>query len=138
MNKNIKDSLKDLKNYIPEDFQKRAQDLAKNPKELFLLISKADKKAHSKKTRKAFDGLWEDLKALFRLIKAWATLDYNNVQWQTVILGIMGILYFITPLDAVIDYLPFGLVDDAFVLTYIFSVIRSELEEFKAWEETKE
>lgn len=126
-----------LRNYISESTLKKAKELAKNPKELFTIIGEADAKAHTSKAKKAFDGLIEDLKALFRLVKAWATLDYNQVQWQTIILGITGILYFISPFDAIFDLLPFGLIDDAYVVATIIGMIKTELEEFKKWETAK-
>ncbi len=129
--------IENLKNYINDDLIKKAQELAKNPKELFGILGKADSKAHTNKAKKAFDGVIEDLKTLFRLVRAWSTLDYNQVQWQTIVLGIIGILYFLTPFDAVFDLLPFGLVDDAFVLSTIIGMIKTEIDEFKEWEKSQ-
>jgi uncharacterized membrane protein YkvA (DUF1232 family) len=53
---------------------------------------------------------------------------------------IMGLLYFVSPIDFVPDFLPGGLIDDAFVLGLIIRQIKTDLYKYKEWKEisTKE
>ena len=49
-----------------------------------------------------------------------------------------AMLYLVSPLDVVPDWVPFGgLLDDALVLAAIFALSRSDLDEYLAWASRK-
>jgi len=45
------------------------------------------------------------------------------------------LLYFVSPIDFVPDFLPGGLIDDAFVLSLIIRQIKTDLYKYKEWKE---
>ena len=97
------------------------------------LLHKARLKAE--RTPGALAGVWEDLQTLFRMLKTWISGDYRGTSWQTILLVITAILYFVMPLDVIPDFIAaLGFVDDVAVIAYIVSTIREELETFAEWE----
>jgi uncharacterized membrane protein YkvA (DUF1232 family) len=81
-------------------------------------------------------GVWEDLQLLFRMLKSWLSGDYPGASWQTILLVVTAILYFVMPLDVIPDFIAgLGFFDDAAVIAYIVSIIKDELVAFAEWED---
>ena len=116
-----------------ERVRKRAANLIGNPEKLRALLRRASEKAREK--RGLLEGVWSDLMALLRLLRAWVTGEYKGVTWQTMLLVTTAILYFVMPLDVIPDFLAgWGFLDDAAVIGYVVRAIRGELERFYEWE----
>jgi len=116
-----------------ERVKKRAAALIENPAGLRALLRRAGEKAKEK--RSLLEGVWSDLMALLRLLRAWVTGEYKGVTWQTMLLVTTAILYFVMPLDVIPDFLAgWGFLDDAAVIGYVIRAIRGELERFLSWE----
>jgi len=112
--------------------KKKAEDFAYDKEKTVHLIEEAIEKAN--KNKGALKEIWENLLALFRLVKAWAMGQYKDVPWQTVILAITAIIYFVNPFDLIPDFLPGGYVDDATVVGFVINSIINDLDAFKNWE----
>ena len=79
--------------------------------------------------------LWDDLQTAIRLARAWGRRDYRGVAVSTVVLVVAGLLYLLSPIDAIFDAIPvLGFVDDALVLGWVFKQVRFELDVFREWE----
>ncbi|NPV92065.1 MAG: DUF1232 domain-containing protein [Firmicutes bacterium] len=79
--------------------------------------------------------VWNELTSLFRLIKAWVDGSYREIPKQTLALIVGGLLYFLSPVDLVPDFLAgLGLLDDAVILGWIIRNVRGEIERFTEWE----
>lgn len=64
----------------------------------------------------------------FEMIKDYRQGDYRKMPWLTIAMVAAGVLYFINPMDLIPDMIPgIGLVDDALVLTAVFTALRSDL-----------
>jgi uncharacterized membrane protein YkvA (DUF1232 family) len=75
---------------------------------------------------------------LGRLIKAYATGQYREVPWKTILLIVAAVIYFINPLDLVPDIIPLtGLTDDFAVLLWVYNSVSDEIEKFLTWEKTQ-
>ena len=93
--------------------------------------------AKAQKNKGALARVFADLGALIRLLKAWAARRYRTVPWRTVSLAIAALLYFVSPLDAMPDFIPgLGLLDDVFIVTWVMRAIQKDLEKFRVWEGT--
>ena len=57
----------------------------------------------------------EIIKLLFGIVGDWATGKYTEIPTGAII-AIIGLLYFVSPIDLIPDFLPRGLIDDAVVL----------------------
>ena len=72
---------------------------------------------------------------LGRLIKAYATGQYREVPWKTILLIVAAVIYFVNPLDLVPDIIPLtGLTDDFAVLLWVYNSVSNEIEKFLEWE----
>lgn len=79
-------------------------------------------------------GLREDLSLLQALCLAWWRGEYRSVSRPALIAAVAGLLYFLSPMDAIPDWLPgLGFVDDLAVLGWVMRKWSGELEAFKAW-----
>lgn len=80
---------------------------------------------------------WGDLQVLARLVRAFARGDYRDVSRGTIGLIVGALVYFVSPIDAILDHLPLaGYLDDAAILAWVMSEVRSEIEAFRSWEAT--
>lgn len=58
--------------------------------------------------------------------------------WSSKTMVIAGLLYFISPIDLLPDYIPIlGYIDDAFVMSVVMNAMASEIERFKEYSEQK-
>ncbi|MGD6841741.1 YkvA family protein [Bacillus infantis] len=132
-----------MKIFKKEDYEKeykkyesRAAKYLNDPGKTSGLLSKASKKADSRKN--ALSEVWDKLQLLFELIKAYSKGQYRDISAKTAVTVIAGILYFVSPLDLVPDFLAgIGILDDAAIIGFIIKQIANELERFKLWRETQ-
>ena len=76
----------------------------------------------------------DELKALLRLIRAYAKGEHRDVSKESMVIIVGAILYVVSPIDLIPDVLPIGLLDDAAVLGFALNMVREEVEAFRAWE----
>jgi uncharacterized membrane protein YkvA (DUF1232 family) len=121
-------------------FGKKAKEYAGDKKKTQKLVNDAMKKAKRSKKEGSFEEIWDNIQLLFQLAKDWSTAQYTQIPIGSMIAIIMGLLYFVSPIDFVPDFLPGGLIDDAFVLSLIIRQIKTDLYKYKEWKEisTKE
>ena len=91
-----------------------------------------DKMSSVGRSGTTFQRVREDLMTLVELLKAYATGEYRDVPRKSLLLVAAGILYFVTPIDVIPDFLlGFGYLDDLTVLTYVIGIVRDEIERFR-------
>jgi uncharacterized membrane protein YkvA (DUF1232 family) len=82
--------------------------------------------------------LLADLRGVWRLLGAYLRGDYRAVRLRSVLATVVGLLYFLSPVDLIPDvFLLLGLTDDAIVASLVFTVLRNELAGFRAWEDRR-
>ncbi len=70
---------------------------------------------------------------------AWAKGDYSGVSNANLVVIVGAVLYFLTPIDLVPDFVPVaGFVDDASVIAWAVAAVKEELAKFKAWQGSAE
>ena len=75
------------------------------------------------------------MRTIFRLIKAWISGRYRVVPWRTIGLLAITVLYAISPIDLIPDYIPLiGVVDDATLLGFLLRSIVKDVKSFTEWE----
>lgn len=115
-------------------FGKKAKDYANDKKKTQKLVRDAMKKA--KKTG-PFEEIWDKVQLLFGIVKDWSSGEYTEVPTGTIIAIIIGLLYFVSPIDLIPDFLPGGIIDDALVLGLIFKQVNNDLDKYKEWLEER-
>ena len=118
-----------------ERAKKKAENVARDPEKVKKIIDSALHKATATKTSSQFQEISDKLQALVRMLRSWINRDYRIIPWQTIILSITAIVYFVTPFDAIFDFIPFlGFADDVAVLTAVLASINHDLDKFMEWE----
>jgi uncharacterized membrane protein YkvA (DUF1232 family) len=116
----------------------RAAQYAKDPDRLKDLTRRARQKVESTGRAGPFRDLRDSLALLFRLVRAYAKGEYREIPWQSLVLIVAAILYFLTPIDVIPDFVvALGYLDDAAVLAWVMSTAGSELERFRHWEASR-
>lgn len=104
-----------------------------DPAEAAALVARGMKKASRHKD--ALKKGWEDLTGMMRLVKAWTSGSYKDVPVQTIVLAVAAVAYFVSPIDAIPDFIPVaGFLDDVTVIGLVISSIRGDVAQFRKWE----
>ncbi len=118
------------------DAKASAADYARDPARLQGLLDRAKRKARAQQRRLA--GVWDALMAAMRLLRAYARGDYRDIPWSSLLSIIATVIYFVTPLDLIPDFLlAFGLIDDAALIGWILSSLKGDIDRFIDWERTQ-
>lgn len=117
---------------IKKGFNTKAEDYFNDKDKTKKLVDEAKKKA---KNKGPLEDLWENIQLLFGIISDWATGKYTEIPKGSIIAIIIGLLYFVSPIDLIPDFLPGGLLDDAAVLALVIAQVKSDLNKYKQWRE---
>jgi uncharacterized membrane protein YkvA (DUF1232 family) len=113
--------------------KKKAERLVENPLAVLRAADRASDRAQT--ARGPLGRIWDDLQTALRLARAWSRRDYRGVTRGSIVLLVAGLLYLVSPIDAIIDAIPvLGFLDDALVLGWVFRQVRWELDAFREWE----
>lgn len=121
---------------IFQAFTKDAEEYHNDPRRAEELARGAYQRAHEHR-KGPIARVWDDLMTFLRLIKAWATGKYRQMPWKSMAMVIGAVLYFVSPIDAIPDFIPIiGFMDDAFVIAWTMRTIRKDVRAFREWEDT--
>ncbi len=122
-----------------EKTKSKAEEYLRDPKKTKKLLEDAAKKSNRyEKNRGPLDKVWSYLTALYRLLRAYFRGEYRDIPWTSIVLATVGIIYFVSPIDLIPDFIPVvGLVDDAGVIFLVVKQIKADLDNFLAWEITQ-
>lgn len=78
--------------------------------------------------------LKDDVRLLQSLCVAWWRGEYRAISPKALVTIVAGLLYFVSPLDAIPDWLlGVGFLDDIAVLGWVLKTVSDELDAFRAW-----
>ncbi|MFY4776795.1 YkvA family protein [Metabacillus sp. RGM 3146] len=121
-----------LKKYAP-----RAKAYLNDKKKTEGLLKNAAVKAS--KNRGSLKSVWQRLTLLAEALKAWKTGEYPHFPRKSLIMIVIAILYFVTPLDFIPDFIfGFGILDDAAVIAFVVKQIGKDLNDFEKWKEQRD
>ncbi|MBJ6107825.1 DUF1232 domain-containing protein [Hymenobacter sp. BT523] len=81
---------------------------------------------------------WETLQTMFRLIKASISGEYTGVPGTTVAAAVAVLIYFLSPIDLIPDFIPvLGLLDDVALVAWFSTTLKHEMDKFHEWELTR-
>lgn len=78
--------------------------------------------------------LWRDINLMIGLASDYSRGNYTQIPWNVLAAVIGAILYFVSPVDVVPDFIPVvGYVDDALVIKLALEIARPDLESYAEW-----
>ena len=114
----------------------RAEGLVRNPKELLSVLTLAERRL-DRVSAGPLTPIKKDVQTLLRLMRAYGEGRYREVSGKNLALAGLGIMYLVSPLDVLPDFLPGGFFDDAAVIGFVVKKIRTELVAFEIWEQSQ-
>ena len=121
-----------------DDATRKAKSVINNPRKKKKLVDAASRIASSGKHSLKVFGITGKIRPLIRMVRCSASREYLDTPWQTIVLITAALIYFVSPFDAIADFIPIiGVVDDAAVISVVFASISKDVEKFIAWETTK-
>ena len=114
----------------------RAEQYIRDPEKSKELLDKAYKKTNTyEKSGGPLTEFWRDLKTLMRMLKSYTRHEYTHIAWGSLLLVVAAIIYFVSPIDLLPDWVPLaGFVDDAAITVFVISQLRADLAKFTRWE----
>jgi uncharacterized membrane protein YkvA (DUF1232 family) len=95
-------------------------------------LNKAMNKAN--KVKGALDKVWENLILMFQVVRDWISGKYKDIPVGSIIAIVAALLYFISPIDAIPDFIPgIGYIDDVFVIGIVVAQINNDLKKYDKW-----
>jgi uncharacterized membrane protein YkvA (DUF1232 family) len=116
-----------------------AEGYIKQPSRLKSLLTDAYKKASEKNDVGTIaHEAWDTLQTMFRLIKASVSGEYTGVPTSTVAAAVAVLIYFISPIDLIPDFIPvLGMLDDVALVAWFSTTLKHEIDRFEEWELTR-
>lgn len=84
------------------------------------------------------EGVWAKMLLLFGVAKDFVNGEYTEIPKRSIVAILGGLIYFLSPLDIVPDFVPLlGFIDDIFVLNLVYKQVLKDLEEYKVWKDAQ-
>jgi uncharacterized membrane protein YkvA (DUF1232 family) len=114
----------------------QAEEQLRDPQKAKQLVENAAQKLHDLEQQQgALADVWMYLQALFRLLQAYTTQRYTEIPWGSIVLTTIALAYFVSPIDLIPDFIPvLGFLDDSAVIAFVVAQIKTDLDNFIAWE----
>lgn len=111
----------------------KAEKLLNNEDKLEKFLQKLEKKM---KTIPVLGGVLSDIPVLISLVKSYIKKEYTDIPVHLIVAVISGLIYFLSPVDAIPDFIPgFGYVDDVSVIALCLKLVDDDLKEYQKWRE---
>src|SRR3989304_756364 len=93
---------------------------------------------YAKNNKNIIKDIKTDIQTLINLLRDWVTGRYVEVPIETILLVIATIIYFISPIDIIPDFLGVvGFTDDATVICFVVRAIKKDLTKYRQWKKKK-
>lgn len=115
-------------------FTKKASTLLNDKGKTTSKIQEAIQKATANKG--SLNNVWDQIQLFLALAKDYSSGVYTDIPKSAIIAIMAGLLYFISPLDIIPDFiLGLGFLDDAFILGMVYKKVAKELERYQEWKD---
>lgn len=124
----------DKKQLAYEQFQKNTEEVTSE--DLEYAVKKGRKKIEELdgNVPGPLESFWQDIKDMWSLLVDYWNKEYPDVPWKTIAAIVGALIYFISPIDVVPDFIPVvGFMDDAAVIAFAMKMISDDLETYRKW-----
>ena len=126
------------KNVLFNVFVGRAAKLLGKPfKVVTILNETADKLADQGSKTNKFRQLFDVALTLVRMVRSFISGEYRDISTSTVVSSLAVLLYVLSPIDLVPDFIPVvGFLDDLSLISWFVGKFSTEINRYKEWEQT--
>lgn len=128
--------LKISKNALFSVFIGRATKLLGRPFKVVTVLNEVADKLHDEEnSSNKFRQLFEIALTLVRLVRSYVSGEYRNIATSTIISGLAVLLYVLSPIDLIPDFIPvLGFLDDLSLVSWFVGKFQVEITKFRDWE----
>ena len=115
----------------------KAKSILNDPQKIKELLDKA--LARADKAQGPLKDIWVEIQLMFGLVRDWVKGEYRQVPTRSILAILGGLIYLVTPIDAIPDWLILiGFGDDAVVLGLVVKQVRQDLQKYGEWKNTEQ
>ena len=120
-------------------FLTTAEEYIKQPLRIKKLLGDAYEKASQKNDLGTIaQEAWGTVQLLIRMVRAAAAGEYTGLPTTTAVAAVAVLIYFLSPIDVIPDFIPvIGLLDDMALVAWFSTTLKEELDKFAEWETTR-
>lgn len=79
-----------------------------------------------------------NVQLLMRMVKAYSSGSYRVLPWKSLVSIVAVLIYFVSPIDLIPDFLPvIGITDDIALVLWLFKTLRADIDKFSEWEKNE-
>lgn len=105
----------------------------------FNLLNAVLKLLSDPRVRREVGSFFGRIKLFTEMIREYFRGNYREVPMKTITLITAALIYLVSPVDAIPDFLiGIGFVDDGVVIAYVFNSLNEDIESFKNWKTGKD
>jgi len=98
------------------------------------MVDKEEKMKGFFENVEALKKYWDDVCDVFALLRDRVTGKYTETPWSTIAALTGALLYVLSPLDLIPDFMPvFGYLDDATVFGFVMTLAKSDIVRYREW-----
>lgn len=113
---------------------KKASRISTNAVGILTLLKGVLKKIQAEGKSTVMQSISSKIMTLGKLLKFYATGDYRGIDLKNVVIIITALVYFLSPIDLIPDFIPMlGFADDIALVTFVFNSVAEEIEKFETW-----
>lgn len=76
---------------------------------------------------------------MISMVRSYLKKEYPTLPMNTVVALISALLYFVVPVDMIVDVIPFaGYLDDAAVLAACYKLVKKDIDAYLVWRDRKD
>lgn len=118
-----------IRKFLKSSWLKRAALLLKDPSKVLALLQKL----RVCMTKDGFHSIKEELGMLANYVKDIVSGTYKEYNRTNLLLVVAALIYIVTPLDFIPDFIIGGLIDDVAVIGWIINKLHDEFVRYKEW-----
>lgn len=127
-----------LSSFFFKQAKQKAGGYTGNVSKLMELAGNVAKKLKMQGVKGSLAGTMSQVLLLSRMVKAYAKGEYRDISGKSLIAIVAVLIYFISPVDLVPDFLPIiGLTDDVALIVWLIKNLSDEIGKFNEWEKSE-
>lgn len=108
---------------------------AGNATRLFDLAKEAMSKLQNVGLQNNLSEFQGNVQLLVRMIRAYASGEYKELPWKSLVSAVAVLIYFVSPIDIIPDFLPIvGISDDIALVIWLIKTMGTDINKFSEWE----